>query len=234
MTFRKPFLLVVIVLMGILMTACALGTAATPNETNDNIVTMFVGPEKADCVGVAPMECLQVKYSENEAWQFFYSNIEGFTYEPGYLYELRVRQEAIANPPADGSSIRWVLVEEVNKTPVTDTSSSSLNDTHWTLVEFGDGTVPNTGTDVTLSLSADGSATGNGSINRYNGSYTIEGNSLTFSPFVSTKMGGDPALMAQESAYLGVLARTVTFQVDDAMLSVFDGDGTLLLTFQSA
>ena len=51
-----------------------------------------------------------------ENWNLFYSQIEGFSYEPGYEYVLQVRKEKIDNPPADGSSIRYRLVKVVSKT----------------------------------------------------------------------------------------------------------------------
>lgn len=232
MTSQKPFLLVVVLLIGVLLAACSPATAATPAG---DTVTMIVGPETVECVGVTPMECLQIKYSESEEWQLFYDSIEGFTYEPGYIYELTVQKQEIANPPADGSSIRWVLVEEVSKTAVSDANLPvSLNDTTWTLAGFGDGTSVVAGTDVTLTFGTDGSATGNTSINRYNGTYTVDGVTLSFSQFASTKMGGDPALMAQETAYLNALAQTASFDVDGSTLNLYDPAGTLLLTYHSA
>jgi hypothetical protein len=77
--------------------------------------TFFVAPERKPCTGVAPMECLQVRESTDRPWQYFYSEIEGFTFEPGFDYELRVREEKVANPPADGSSLRLTLVRVVSK-----------------------------------------------------------------------------------------------------------------------
>jgi hypothetical protein len=77
--------------------------------------TLFVAPERRSCTGVAPMECLQVRAAPELPWQYFYSEIEGFTHEPGYAYELRVREEKVADPPADGSSLRWQLLEVVSK-----------------------------------------------------------------------------------------------------------------------
>jgi hypothetical protein len=64
------------------------------------------------------MECLQVREAADRPWQYFYSDIEGFTFEPGFDYELRVREEKVANPPADGSSLRWTLVRVVSKQAV--------------------------------------------------------------------------------------------------------------------
>lgn len=86
------------------------------NTINGDEKTFIVGPETADCTGVAPMKCLQVKEKQEENWTNFYSNIEGFTYEPGYEYILKVKTEKIANPPADASSIKYTLIRQVSKT----------------------------------------------------------------------------------------------------------------------
>ncbi|WP_312991819.1 DUF4377 domain-containing protein [Chryseobacterium flavum] len=94
------------------MTQCT--TTARAGASDEK--TFIVGPQTADCTGVAPMKCLQVKEKASDSWTNFYSNIEGFTYEPGYEYVLKVKTENIANPPADGSSIKYTLVKQVSKT----------------------------------------------------------------------------------------------------------------------
>ncbi|HIA73753.1 MAG TPA: DUF4377 domain-containing protein, partial [Gemmatimonadetes bacterium] len=33
----------------------------------------------------------------------------------GFFYELRVRRVSIADPPADASSLRWILLELISK-----------------------------------------------------------------------------------------------------------------------
>lgn len=99
----------------IIMSAFSQCTASV-NTSNGDEKTFIVGPETADCTGVSPMKCLQVKETPSASWTNFYSNIEGFTYEPGYEYVLKVKTEKIANPPADGSSIKYTLVKQVSKT----------------------------------------------------------------------------------------------------------------------
>ena len=56
-------------------------------------VIFHVNSARVPCVGVAPMNCLQVKRGAEPTgdWQHFYSQIDGFDYEPGYLYRLLVR-----------------------------------------------------------------------------------------------------------------------------------------------
>ncbi|KVH59782.1 DUF4377 domain-containing protein [Burkholderia cepacia] len=80
--------------------------------------TVQVAPQSARCTGVAPMECLQVRNSPNEPWSLWYAGIEGFAYQPGYLYTLEIDEYRVAQPPADGSSIRWVLKRVVERRQV--------------------------------------------------------------------------------------------------------------------
>lgn len=66
------------------------------------------------------MKCLQIQESETldpEGWQLFYDRIEGFDYQPGYIYKLFIKKEKLnpATVPADGSSIKYTLVKMVEK-----------------------------------------------------------------------------------------------------------------------
>lgn len=49
-----------------------------------------------------------VKTSEGE-WEFLYQDIEGYTHQAGIRNVLRLTRYDVANPPADGSSIAYVL-----------------------------------------------------------------------------------------------------------------------------
>lgn len=79
------------------------------------IQTLLVREQLADCQGEAPMKCLQVRAAESEEWRNLYAPIEGFEHEAGHAYELRVEVTQVANPPADGSSLRYRLLEVVSK-----------------------------------------------------------------------------------------------------------------------
>lgn len=87
-----------------------------PNSASGDEKIFIVASNTVDCTGIAPMKCLQVKEKESDNWGNFYSNIEGFTFEPGFEYVLRVRTEKSTNPPMDGSSIKYTLVKQVSKT----------------------------------------------------------------------------------------------------------------------
>lgn len=81
------------------------------------IETLYVNRELVDCEGGAgPQKCLQVRRRPDELWELFYGEIEGFSFEPGFTYQLRVDVEEVDNPPPDASSLRYALVEIVDKT----------------------------------------------------------------------------------------------------------------------
>ena len=119
---RNATILAMSVLLGggtLANTACTTPEpAAEPTPAAEN-VTLYVGPETVDCLGVGPQTCLQVRYAPDDDYELFYSSIDGFEYAPGYEYELLVQKTPMANPPADGSAIAWQLVDVVVQTPVT-------------------------------------------------------------------------------------------------------------------
>ena len=80
------------------------------------IVTITLEPYRTFCSGVGPQLCYVANVDGQET--LLYGEIEGFTFEWGTAYELRVRVEPVANPPADASSIRYVLEAVLSQEPV--------------------------------------------------------------------------------------------------------------------
>lgn len=116
------------------------------------------------------------------------------------------------------------------------TATDNLANTQWVLTSFGA-----TGTEsevvgesaVTLEFSSDGQAGGSGGCNSYGGSYTVEGNTITFGEIASTLMAcADPALMDQETQYFAALQTASTYEIDgDTLTITYDGG---VLTFSRA
>ncbi len=64
----------------------------------------------------APLLGIQVRTASESAWQVLPLNgIEGFDYEEGYAYRLKVEKTHLANPPADASNVRYKLLEILSK-----------------------------------------------------------------------------------------------------------------------
>lgn len=90
---------------------------AGPSDAPEGVVTetLFVRDALAECQGEGSGQCLQVRNAPDEQWRHLYAPIEGFEYEAGHAYELRVEATRVANAPADAASIRYRLVEVVSK-----------------------------------------------------------------------------------------------------------------------
>ncbi|MGC0152910.1 META and DUF4377 domain-containing protein [Chromobacterium vaccinii] len=78
-------------------------------QPQGEIKLIYVAPDRKACVGVAPMQCLQVRADKAQPWELHYGEIEGFKPESGVAYRLRIKEVKVDNPPADASSLRWIL-----------------------------------------------------------------------------------------------------------------------------
>jgi len=70
---------------------------------------LYIDSKLVDCVGVAPQQCMLVKEDLNSEWEMFYGSIEGFEYQEGTEYKISVTITDIENPPADASSLKYIL-----------------------------------------------------------------------------------------------------------------------------
>lgn len=102
----------------VLLPACEGTTTSTLLPTPEDELTLYVASYTRTCMGMYEMECMLIKEEPDEEWGNFYSQIEGFAYEPGYEYVLRVAVTEVPNPPADGASRTYRLVQLVSKTRV--------------------------------------------------------------------------------------------------------------------
>lgn len=202
-----------------------------PAPAEGETVTLYVGPNQVPCTGVAPQMCLQVKESPEADYLLFYSNIEGFEFEPGFEYELLVNKQTVPNPPADASSFRWTLIEVVSQTPVAPTAE--LEGVTWKLIAYTDqnGMLSMPGVESTITLQ-DSEAGGQGGCNMFFAPYTLEGDQLSFGPAGSTMMACEERAMAQEQAFLASLEQVASYQIVANQLHMANADGAVILVFE--
>src|SRR5690606_41276222 len=72
-----------------------------------------VAAQRAPCTGVVETLCLQIRFQPGEPWQLLHGEIEGFAWQSGTEYVLRVREMPRRNAPADASAAAWVLEDVV-------------------------------------------------------------------------------------------------------------------------
>lgn len=108
----KKHLFLPLVLLSLLLSAC--------DKEVTKIETWTVASEKgvtgvAFGFGFVPASI--IKKGPNDPWGLSTAQIEGFVFEEGYEYQLRVRIDPIANPPADGHSERYTMEQLISRIP---------------------------------------------------------------------------------------------------------------------
>ena len=103
--------LIIALPLSFLLSSCGLLNVSTQK-------TLYLDHYLHECVFSDFDLCNREREHESDPWTLRYFGIEGFTYEWGFTYELRVRETRIANPPADGPSVRTELIELVSKEKV--------------------------------------------------------------------------------------------------------------------
>jgi heat shock protein HslJ len=131
---------------------------------------MFVKESKVPCTGVAPMECLQVKYDKDKDWQLFYDHIEGFNFEKGNRYEIMVTRTKRPEPiPADASAYQYKLKSIISKTPVN--TEKGIYNTKMILTQLNGKKINNGKAFITINDET-GTISGKNGCNNFNVKYT--------------------------------------------------------------
>lgn len=208
-------------LIGLLLNACS---------TSKNKI-FWVSGIKTECSGGAgKMLCLKVhkgKNLDNASWENFYSPIEGFEFEEGFMKKLEIREEKIANPPADGSSIRYTMVKELEKQA---DYRAKING-EWLLNRMNDKPIDNSVKipNMLINLSQM-QVSGNGGCNNYNGQIKdLTYNTIKFGNIVNTKR----ACLNKniESDYYIALNAVNTYQIIGNNLIFYNEKGEKVLTY---
>lgn len=198
----------------------------------------WVNSLKVSCTGVAPMKCLQVQKSKTlkkGKWQNFYANIDGFNFETGYIYKLSVKEEKIeaSKVPADGSSIKYSLIEVLEKKP---DPKFRIHDI-WVLeaINSADIEKPHEN-DHMKTPSIEINLTemrimGTDGCNNFHGSIkNIEENEITFGPIATTMMMCPD--MEIPGKFNAALNKAAKFKTENLKLIFSDEKGTELLRFK--
>lgn len=147
----------------------------------------------------------------------------------GFLGSVISYQVDGASLTLDGSDLRLTFSAE---------QPEPLVGTTWRvdgLVEGGTVSSTIAGTEPSLLLDPDGTVAGDASCNRFSGTYTLDGDRLSFSGLATTKMAcPESGVMEQEAAILLALEATASFEIEGERLSLLEADEELVLTLVAA
>ncbi len=226
-------------LLKLVLIATAITTMASCKSVKQNH-TLWVNSYKTHCVGVGPMSCLMVQETETidyTKWESFFNKIEGFSYEPGYIYKLKVKTEELdpKDIPADASSLKYSLVKIISK----DTDLTlRINDTWIVQTITGIDINKIKGTDryefpkVEIQL-ASKKVLGYDGCNYLNGTITfVSDDQIAFGPIAGTKK-----LCAATDApplFNKALSQVKYYSIKERTLYFYDKNHNELLTFLKA
>ncbi|TVZ56385.1 heat shock protein HslJ [Lutibacter sp. Hel_I_33_5] len=127
--------IITLLVMGIAFFSCA-------SQKNIHQETILVDSKKTDCMGMVMMKCMSIKHlnKKDAKWEPLFGKIEGFTYEEGFTYKLKVSIEKLPDHlvPADASNLKYKLIDVLNKTKeeVITEKESKITDKKWNLTHL--------------------------------------------------------------------------------------------------
>lgn len=191
--------------------------------SGDKSEIIFVSGRLADCTGVAPQKCLQIKFNEDDNWMHFYNNIDGFTHKEGTDFTLKVKREDIINPPADAASYKYILIEIVEEHP----TPIDLEDGSWLVSGIVSFNQPFKREPVLTFSSNQNQVSGSTGCNRLFGKLFRENNKLKIENIGTTKMAcNDDGL---EQAFLENLNTVVSYQIQDGVLMLLNNQNNTVI-----
>ncbi len=199
-------------------------TSLSSAEENKDLRTLYVAAQRVDCTGVGPQTCYQVRLTPQESWNLYYGEIEGFDYEAGYEYKIKVEKIFNTNPPADAAGFRYQLVEVLDKKAP---EWIGLHDI-WVL-ESIEGTPVTVAERPRLELfPGEERIQGFAGCNQFFGKMKASAQSIQFSGIGSTKMFCT-GKMEMESQLLSNLAKADTYLIKNLQLILLKGKQQLMV-----
>jgi len=112
-------------------------------------------------------------------------------------------------------------------------AEAALPGTSWNVTSYNNGkgavTTPVMDSELSLEFGEDGTVSGTGGVNRYNGPFTVDGDGIKIGPLALTKMAGEPELMKQEQAFVKALESSATWKVVRNKLELRDANGSAMV-----
>jgi len=80
---------------------------------------VYVDSMRVPCEsGAGRALCYRVRDSSQQPWRLWHGEIQGFSFQPGIAYRLRVVEVPALPPAADAGDVRWVLDAVIEQTVV--------------------------------------------------------------------------------------------------------------------
>jgi heat shock protein HslJ len=206
-----------------------LACASQPHERR-----LTVAPEPVPCADGTPGACLRVTDASGDAWITHLDEIAGFTYQPGFAYELLVEEAPEVSEIESASPPRLrlirILSKEASGAP-REAPPDDLGGSRWVLSGLTPSGHPEADwaqSGITAQFDVwGGRLSGFAGCNSYSAEVKVAGDQLQIAQPVSTRKacpGG--MVMELEREYLERIANATTFAVSAHRLELSLADGS--------
>ncbi len=227
--------------IGLAVSALAAGLMAGCAQNEPTRQRLTVAPDPVDCADGTPGTCVSITDTAGDVWITRPGEITGFTYEPGFTYELLVEEPSQVSEVEAPELPRLTLIQVVSKQAGGASEQSltgRLDQGEWLLANVSPSdhaAAQWAASRITarFDLGA-GRMSGFAGCNDYFASLTVTGEQIQVSEPGSTRKACAPqTVMDLEQEYLTRIARATAFAVTPGQLelSLSDGSG---MEFHSA
>ncbi len=84
-------------------------------DRDEHIETLIIGPYRTECPSFSGSDCYLEFNEEAEKWHFFYEGIQGFDFEEGFIWTLKVSLHEREEGIQDVGKYEYRLVEVLKK-----------------------------------------------------------------------------------------------------------------------
>lgn len=212
-----------------LLAACAYEAAHEAHQR-----TLTVAPDPVPCADGTPGSCLRITDAEGDSWITHLDEIEGFTFEPGFTYELLVEEASEVSQMEAATPPRLRLIRVVSKEQSGDAGqalNADLGRSRWVLAEVtpsGHTEAEWAASGITAQFDVWGDrVSGFAGCNNYSAALALAGDGMQVSQPISTRKAcASQTAMALEQEFLERIPKATAFVVTDDRLEVSMSDGS--------
>jgi heat shock protein HslJ len=217
------------IVLAALLAACAYERAHQAHQRN-----LTIAPDPVPCADGTPGSCLRVTDAMGDSWITHQGEIEGFTYQPGYTYELLVEEASEAAEIEAATPPRLRLIRVLSKQEsgkAGEILNADFGRSRWLLTEItpsGHTAADWSASGITAQFDVWGDrVSGFAGCNNYSAALALSGDQMQVSQPISTRKAcASQTAMALEQEYLERIAKATAFVVTDDRLEVSMSDGS--------
>ncbi|AUC13877.1 hypothetical protein BTO06_01335 [Tenacibaculum sp. SZ-18] len=188
---------------------------------------ILVTSKEGKCVNTN-QQCYYIKTKNKEDWKVYDGQIDGFTLEDGYNYELKVQKSKVKSSNKNDTKVQYKLVKILSQSKNEQKGLSIYN--NWIISNFGGESTFNSSIIKTSQITLVKGASrfnGNGGCNKISGKISISGDTINFSDIMSTRMICKNS--KQENLFMTALQNATSYKIIGCELFLYAKDTTLLV-----